>query len=190
MMRRLKSSGFGHAELGMLLVGVLLALGAVAIFGAIRQVSTNHTERVEKHVTTTERVPVRSTVSERRMREIRVVVRRQVAASVAKQIRAYCSDHVCRRGEPGKNGEDGERGLQGPPGHDGAPGVDGSDSLAVRPAPKHQLDSSILDGVDNRVHDVEGLVRGLLGNITDLTSRVAVLEKILGPVCRLLRLAC
>jgi hypothetical protein len=67
--------------------------------------------------------------------------------------------------------------VPGPAGKDGAPGKTGPRG------PAGTVDSAILDGVDDRLSDVEH-------GLASLLSRFPGVERVLGVLCRTLRLAC
>lgn len=75
-------------------------------------------------------------------------------------------------GPQGSAGGTGPAGAQGPPGTQGKPGKD------ARP-----IDSGLLDGLDNRIHDVETGLGAILGRLTGLDRLVALLCRAL-PICK------
>jgi hypothetical protein len=77
------------------------------------------------------------------------------------------------QGQRGKTGPRGPRGLPGPSGRDGRNGTMG------RNGSSGSVDSSIVDGIDNRVADLESALQAVV-------SRVAVLDRLVGLLCRLL----
>jgi hypothetical protein len=68
------------------------------------------------------------------------------------------------------------QGKPGKPGRDGAPGTPGR---AGKPGGAGTVDSNIVDGLDNRIADLEGALQSVVG-------RVAVLDRLVGALCRLL----
>lgn len=64
--------------------------------------------------------------------------------------------------------------VPGPPAAAGKDGRDGKDGR-----PGKSVDSAVVDGLDNRIAGVEGLVQGLVG-------RIVPLEKLTAALCRLL----
>lgn len=187
-MKRLKSGSFTRSDVGILLVGMILALGALAAFGRIAKITTSRTEKIESHTTTTKRIPMpSSTKTTRETTRIRTIVRQEISAlrpqlqdaraAVATEVRSYCLAHDHCKGRTGVHGLNGSNGTDG---------TDGKDVTGSRPPPAHQLDSSILDGVDNRVTDLENGTSALLARIDSLTGRIGVLENLLGLVCRVL----
>jgi hypothetical protein len=79
-------------------------------------------------------------------------------------------------GEPGKAGP---AGPPGPAGVPGRPGVGGKQGAAGKPGGPGQIDSNIVDGLDNRVADVE---RGLVS----ILGRLDGLQRLVGALCHLL----
>lgn len=73
------------------------------------------------------------------------------------------------KSSPGPAGRDGAAGPAGPAGRDGKPG--------------RSVDSGILDGLDNRLHDVEAGLASVLNRLVGLDKLLALVCKAL-PVCR------
>lgn len=185
MLKRMRRKGWGKAEAAWLGIGALLVFGAIAAFG-YPSIKTSHTERVEKHVTTTERIPATARPTPQRRRQMsaaggtrrdlrtlrtRVVeLRSRVRAEARAAVGRYCAAH------DGCRGEHGEKGAKGDDGMAGAPGKDGRNA-----PPPHELDSSLIDGVDNRVRDLEAVVSSLIGRLDGLQQLIGVLCRILTP---------
>lgn len=74
------------------------------------------------------------------------------------------------QGKPGPQGQAGTPGRDGQAGTTGAPG---------KPGGPGQVNSNIVDGLDNRVADLEGALQSLV-------SHVQVLDKLVNVLCRLL----
>lgn len=98
-------------------------------------------------------------------------------AAVATEVRSYCLAHDHCQGRTGAHGLNGTNGIDG---------TNGKDATNSRPPPAHQLDSSILDGVDNRFTDAENGISNLLARVDSLTGRLNIVENLLGVVCRIL----
>lgn len=77
------------------------------------------------------------------------------------------------QGKPGKTGARGPQGVPGPAGRDGL------DGIAGKPGGPGSVDSNVVDGLDNRVADLETALQSLV-------SRVEVLDRLVGLLCRLL----
>jgi hypothetical protein len=77
------------------------------------------------------------------------------------------------QGQRGRTGPRGPQGLPGPSGRDGRNGTMG------RNGSSGSVDSNLVDGIDNRVADVESALQAVV-------SRVAVLDRLVGLLCRLL----
>lgn len=75
-------------------------------------------------------------------------------------------------GPQGSAGGTGPSGPAGPPGSQGKPGMD------AKP-----IDSGLLDGLDNRIHDVETGLGAILQRLTGLDRLVALLCRAL-PICK------
>lgn len=76
-------------------------------------------------------------------------------------------------------GKPGTRGPQGLPGPAGPAGKDGTDGRTGKPGGTGAVDSNIIDGVDNRVAGLEQALR-------DVVSHVAILDKLVAVLCRVL----
>lgn len=77
------------------------------------------------------------------------------------------------RGQPGRTGPRGPQGLPGPSGKDGQAGRVGKQGGTGG------VDSNVIDGVDNRVADLEQALQAVV-------SHVAVLDKLVAVLCRVL----
>jgi hypothetical protein len=76
-------------------------------------------------------------------------------------------------------GKPGPRGPQGLPGPAGPAGEDGANGRAGKPGGAGAVDSNIIDGVDNRVASLEQALR-------DVVSHVAILDRLVAVLCRVL----
>lgn len=76
-------------------------------------------------------------------------------------------------------GQPGPRGPQGLPGPAGQNGTNGQDGQAGKQGGTGTVDSNILDGVDNRVADLEKALQ-------DVVSHVAILDRLVAVLCRVL----
>lgn len=182
VLRRLRKPAFGRTEVGWLAVCAIAGLILLAFFG-VRDI-TNRIERVENRTTTIVLPPTAAQIeaAARSVRAeltpvVRTEVRRYCAPrdrcdgrtirvteagatiippQLAAMIRAGIERHCAQPSEPCRGGN----------GRDGADGMDGRDAPAAEEPqanPSPSLDSALLDGVDNRVTDLERLVRPLLG---------------------------
>lgn len=79
-----------------------------------------------------------------------------------------------KRGPAGPSGPPGPQGPAGTSGHDGSRGGDGKDA---------GVDSGLLDGIDNRLSDLERGLGNVLAQVPGIQRLVALLCKAL-PVCR------
>lgn len=79
-----------------------------------------------------------------------------------------------KRGPAGPAGAQGPQGLPGTSGHDGGTGGNGKDG---------SVDSGLLDGIDNRLSDLERGLGSILAQVPGIQRIVGLLCKAL-PVCR------
>lgn len=189
MIRKLKARSFTKTEIGLLSLGAFLVVAALAAVG-VPSVTTRHTERTER--TTTQKIPVliipktkvveskpQKTFTKKEIVELRreVMKRIQTARSIVHQeVARWCLAHDNCKGESGAQGA---RGKQGPSGQDGK-------EAPVVKAQKGELDSDVLQLVDNTLRSVEATVGQLLDRVNSLTGRVTVLERVAVLLCRIL----
>lgn len=81
-------------------------------------------------------------------------------------------------GPSGGAGPQGSAGGTGPSGPAGPPGAQGQPGMDAKP-----IDSGLLDGLDNRIHDVETGLGAILSRLTGLDRLVALLCRAL-PICK------
>lgn len=103
--------------------------------------------------------------------ECRTLLTKIVVRTLAPKTVPGAASTVIVKGKPGPRGPQGLPGPAGPAGRDGTHGRDGKPGGAV--------DSNIIDGVDNRVASLEQALR-------DVVSHVAILDKLVAVLCRVL----
>lgn len=81
----------------------------------------------------------------------------------------------------GQRGPAGPRGPQGLPGPAGQGGQAGQPGRAGKPGGTGGVDSNIIDGVDNRVADLERALQAVVSHVAVLDRLVAVLCRVLTP---------
>lgn len=190
MLHRLKSRSFTKTEIGLLALGAFLVVAALAAVG-VPSIMTRHTERVER--TTTQKVPVpvappeqtkpqphvTKIATKREIIELRQEILKKIQTArtiVHSEVTRWCLAHDNCKGDTGP---------QGARGTDGADGQDGKD-VPVSKTSKDELDSAVLNLVDNALSGVETAVGELLTRVNSLTGRVTLLERILVALCRVL----
>lgn len=191
MLHRLKARTFTKTEIGLLALGAFLVVAALAAVG-VPSIITRHTERVER--TTTQEVPVpvvpQPEVTKHKPQKTKIATKKEVIElrqEILKKIqtaRTIVHSEVTRWCLAHDNCK-GDTGPQGARGTTGADGQDGKDA-PVSKTEKGELDSAVLNLVDNALSGAEAALGELLTRVNSLTGRVTILERILGALCRVL----
>lgn len=107
--------------------------------------------------------------------QCRTLLTRIVVRTLQPKTTKGTSKTIVIKGQRGPAGPRGPRGLPGQDGHNG------QDGRAGKQGGTGGIDSNVIDGVDNRVADLEHALQDVVSHVTLLDKLVAVLCRVLTP---------
>lgn len=189
LMARLRRREFGKSEVAIMAIAALIALGLAAFTrSTINRIERNTVTKVTERITrerathdaaqlvTARQVIARCDHDKACRRDLHKLIRRSIP-----QVRTIVRTETSTSPAPPAAGK-GPQGAQGAPGAAGTDGQAGTDGRPGVTKVIHTLDSSLLDGVDNRVTDVEHLINALTAQVGALSQKLVAL---LAGLCRL-----